>query len=254
MIELVKTIYVAGKAGLTEDERSKNIEQLKPNQNFYKKEFQDLWNQINKKTVYTVQFDSEELIRKCIDALDQNLHVPSVRYAIKHGELHKIESKEQLEQGEAFVTRETQTEYVHQAATSKIKYELVGKLMDETRLTRKTIVKILTGIKSSTFHLFRINPEEFIIRAKLPRGFFIPTPLGNYNPDWAIVFKEGEVKTIFFIAETKGSMESLELREVEKAKIECARRHFAKLNTGRLKYDVVNSYEKLMEIVKSSIL
>ncbi len=329
LIELVKTIYVAGKTALTEDERSKNIKRLQPNQNFHKKEFQELWNQINKKTVYTVRFDSEELIRKCIYALDHNLQVPAVRYAIKHGEMQKIESKEQLKQGEAFVTRETQTEYVHQAATSKIKYDLVGKLMDETRLTRKTIVKILTGIKQSTFLLFRQNPEEFIIRAarlineqkattiiesitydvtnetfdadiftqntlkgqfgenavpvekhifdyvvtdskierafakeldasqevrvyaKIPRGFYIPTPLGNYNPDWAIVFKEGDVKYIYFIAETKGSMESLELREVEKAKIECARKHFAKLNTGHLKYDVVNSYEKLMEIVKA---
>src|SRR5690606_23814166 len=93
--------------------------------------------------------------------------------------------------------------------------------------------------------------QEVKVYAKLPRGFFIPTPLGNYNPDWAIVFKEGDVKTIYFIAETKGSMESLELREVEKAKIECARKHFAKLNTNRLKYDVVDSYEKLMEIVKA---
>lgn len=328
LIEFVKN-YFAGKVDLTEDERRKNIERLQPNHNFYKKEFQELWNQINKKTVYTVRFDSEELIRKCIYALDHNLQVPAVRYAIKHGEMQKIESKEQLKQGEAFVTRETQTEYVHQAATSKIKYDLVGKLMDETRLTRKTIVKILTGIKQSTFLLFRQNPEEFIIRAarlineqkattiiesitydvtnetfdadiftqntlkgqfgenavpvekhifdyvvtdskierafakeldasqevrvyaKIPRGFYIPTPLGNYNPDWAIVFKEGDVKYIYFIAETKGSMESLELREVEKAKIECARKHFAKLNTGHLKYDVVNSYEKLMEIVKA---
>ncbi|RNB53513.1 restriction endonuclease subunit R [Brevibacillus gelatini] len=329
LIELVKTIYVEGKFDLTEDERSKNIERLQPNNNFYKTEFQELWNQINKKTVYTVQFDSDELIRKCIYTLDHKLQVPAVRYAIKHGEMQKIESKEQLKQGEAFVTRETQTAYVHQAVLSKIKYDLVGKLMDETRLTRKTIVKILTGIKPSTFLLFRKNPEEFIIRAarlineqkattiiesitydvindtfkadiftqntlkgqlghnafpvekhifdyvvtdskiertfakeldtsqevkvyaKLPRGFFIPTPLGNYNPDWAIVFKEGDVKHIYFIAETKGSMESMELREVEKAKIECARKHFAKLNTGQLKYDVVNSYEKLMEIVKT---
>lgn len=329
LIELVKTNYVAGKTKLTENERSKNIEQLQPNHNFYKKEFQELWNQINKKTVYTVQFDSDELIRKCIVALDHNLQVPAVRYAIKHGEMQKIESKEQLKQGEAFVTRKTRAEYVDQAATSKIKYDLIGKLMDETRLTRKTIVRILTGIKPSTFLLFRKNPEEFIIRAarlineqkattiiesitydvinetfeadvftqntlkgqlgqnaipvekhiydyvvtdskvertfakeldisqevvvyaKLPRGFFIPTPLGNYNPDWAIVFKEGDVKYIYFIAETKGSMESLELREVEKAKIECARKHFAKLNTGKLKYDVVNNYEKLLEIVKA---
>jgi type III restriction enzyme len=327
IIELVKTIYVAGKEDLTEDGRSKNVEYLKLNENYHKKEFQQLWSQINKKTVYTVQFNSEELVRKCIWTLDSELRVPEVRYSIIHGEMKKIDSKDQLKQGEAFVQRESQTEYMKGNVNSRIKYDLVGKLMDETRLTRKTIVSILTGIKPITFFLYRKNPEEFIIRsarlineqksttivesltydvvnetfekniftqntlkgqfgqnafpvekhifdyvvtdskierafaeemdisqevqvyAKLPRGFFIPTPLGNYNPDWAIVFNEGNTKHIYFIAETKGSMESLELREIEKAKIECARKHFAKLNTGHLKYDVVNSYEKLMEIV-----
>jgi len=243
--------------------------------------------------------------------------------------MNRIESQQQLKSGEAFQTRETKTELVEVKPDFRIKYDLVGKLMDETRLTRKTIVAILTGIKEATFLQFRKNPEEFMIRAaklineqkattiiesitydvlndtfeadvftkntlsgklgenaipvekhvydyvvtdskierafakeldvsnevrvyaKLPRGFFIPTPMGNYNPDWAIVFKEGDVKHIYFIAETKGSMESMELREVEKAKIECARKHFAKLNTGQLKYDVVNSYEKLLEIVKA---
>ncbi|ECH9276662.1 restriction endonuclease subunit R, partial [Salmonella enterica subsp. enterica] len=75
--------------------------------------------------------------------------------------------------------------------------------------------------------------KEVHIYAKLPRGFYIPTPVGDYNPDWAIVFKEGDVKHIYFIAETKGSLDSMELREVEKAKIECARRHFAKLNSDQ---------------------
>ncbi|MCT2194815.1 DEAD/DEAH box helicase family protein [Paenibacillus sp. p3-SID1389] len=328
LIELVKSIYVEGKADMAENDRNRNIVSVKVNNNFYKQEFKELWNRINKKSVYTVRFDSDELVRKCILALDMNLQVPDIRYAIKHGEMKEIESREQLKQGEAFVTRETQTEYVNGPAISKIKYDLIGKMMDETRLTRKTIVAILKGIKPSTFLLFRKNPEEFIIRAsklineqkattiiesitydvindtfhtdvftknnlkgqlglnaisvekhiydyvvtdskierafakeldtskevqvyaKLPRGFYIPTPVGDYNPDWAIVFKEGDVKHIYFIAETKGSMDSMELREVEKTKIECARKHFAKLNTGQLKYDVVNSYEKLLEIVK----
>jgi type III restriction enzyme len=328
VINLVKTIYVAGKEDLTEDGRGKNVEDLKPNDNYAKKEFQQLWSQINKKTIYTVQFDSEELVHKCITALDADLKVPEVRYAIIHGEMKKIESKDQLKQGEAFVQRESQMEYMNGSVNSRIKYDLIGKIMDETRLIRKTIVSILTGIKPTTFMLFRKNPEEFIIRsarlineqkattivesltydvinetfkesiftqntlkghygknaipaekhifdyvvtdskiertfakeldiskevqvyAKLPRGFFIPTPLGNYNPDWAIVFNEGDTKHIYFIAETKGSMESLELRGIEEAKIDCARKHFAKLNTGQLTYDVVNSYEKLMEIVK----
>jgi len=329
LVELVKSIYVEGKSNLADNERNRNIASVTVNNNFYKKEFQELWNQINRKSVYTVKFDSEELVKKCVWTLDNHLQVPAIRYAIRHGEMNRIESQQQLKSGEAFQTRETKTELVEVKPDFRIKYDLVGKLMDETRLTRKTIVAILTGIKEATFLQFRKNPEEFMIRAaklineqkaatiiesitydvlndtfeadvftkntlsgqlgqnaipvekhiydyvvtdskierafakeldvsnevrvyaKLPRGFFIPTPMGNYNPDWAIVFKEGDVKHIYFIAETKGSMESMELREVEKAKIECARKHFAKLNTGQLKYDVVNSYEKLLEIVKS---
>lgn len=328
LVGLIESLYVAGKEEMTENERERNIPSVAVNGNFHKKEFMELWDRINRKSVYTVQFDSDELVRKCIGALDADLRVPSVRYAVKHGEMNRIESREQLKQGQAFVTLKTQTEFVHRTATTRIKYDLIGKLMDETRLTRKTIVAILSGVKQATFSQFRENPEEFIIRAskimneqkattiiesitydvvnetfhtdvftkntlkgqlgwnavsvekhiydyvvtdskierafaqaletsqevqiyaKLPRGFFIPTPVGNYNPDWAIVFKEGTVKHIYFIAETKGSIESMELREVEKAKIECARKHFAQLSTDQVKYDVVNNYEKLLEIVK----
>ncbi len=100
--------------------------------------------------------------------------------------------------------------------------------------------------------------EEVSVYAKLPRGFFIPTPVGNYNPDWAISFKKGMVKHIYFIAETKGSMSSMELRGIEKTKIECARKFFdevnQKINPENVKYDVVNSYGKLMEIVGVSKL
>ncbi|MFZ3132440.1 MAG: hypothetical protein WA125_15430, partial [Desulfosporosinus sp.] len=92
--------------------------------------------------------------------------------------------------------------------------------------------------------------KEVCVFAKLPRGFFIPTPVGQYNPDWAIVFHESAVKYIYFIAETKGSMDSLELRGIEEAKIHCARKHFEKLSASDFKYDVVSSYEKLLEIVK----
>lgn len=92
-----------------------------------------------------------------------------------------------------------------------------------------------------------------MVYAKLPKGFYIPTPVGNYNPDWAIAFDEGAVKHVYFVAETKGSMSSMELREVEKTKIECARRFFdeinQKINPDNVKYDVVSSYSKLMEIV-----
>ena len=92
--------------------------------------------------------------------------------------------------------------------------------------------------------------NEVCVYAKLPRGFYIPTPVGEYNPDWAIVFNEGDIKYIYFVAETKGSMDSMELREIEKAKIHCARKHFEEISSAKFRYDVVNSYEKLMEIVK----
>lgn len=91
--------------------------------------------------------------------------------------------------------------------------------------------------------------------AKLPKGFFIPTPVGDYNPDWAIAFKDGSVKHVYFVAETKGSMSSMQLRHVEQSKIECAKKFFDEINTRYaprdIKYGVVSSFSKLMEIVAS---
>jgi len=96
--------------------------------------------------------------------------------------------------------------------------------------------------------------SEVVVYAKLPRGFLIPTPVGDYNPDWAISFKEGSVKHIYFVAETKGSMSSMELREIEKTKIKCARKFFDDINKKfapeQVRYDVVDSFGKLMELVK----
>jgi len=95
--------------------------------------------------------------------------------------------------------------------------------------------------------------KEVVVYAKLPRGFLIPTPVGDYNPDWAVSFKEGSVKHIYFVAETKGSMSTMELRAIEHTKIECARKFFEEINRKidpeHVKYDVVDSYGKLMEIV-----
>ncbi|OXJ18939.1 type III restriction-modification system endonuclease [Burkholderia sp. HI2500] len=96
--------------------------------------------------------------------------------------------------------------------------------------------------------------KEVVVYAKLPRGFLIPTPVGDYNPDWAVAFKEGSVKHIYFVAETKGSMSTMELREIEKTKIKCAREFFREINRGyaseNVKYDVVDNFGKLMEVVK----
>ena len=91
--------------------------------------------------------------------------------------------------------------------------------------------------------------SEVVVYAKLPKSFFIPTPVGNYNPDWAIAFEQGKVKHLFFIAETKGSISSMELRKIEECKIECARKFFAKISEEQVKYDVVDSYGKMMELL-----
>lgn len=96
--------------------------------------------------------------------------------------------------------------------------------------------------------------SEVVVYAKLPRGFLIPTPVGDYNPDWAIAFKEGVVKHVYFVAETKGSMSSMELRKIEETKIACARKFFDHLNLKyapeNVRYDVVNGFDKLMALVK----
>ena len=83
------------------------------------------------------------------------------------------------------------------------------------------------------------------VYTKLPRGFYINTPVGKYNPDWAIVFREGEMKHIYFVAETKGSEEVTQLRAVEHAKIECASRHFASISNSQIKFGVVKNYSTL---------
>lgn len=295
---------------------------------FNKKEFQTLWKRINCKTYYEVDFETESLIRKSIVGLDDSLHVTAIRIAVTSGTLANIQSREELEAGQAMQEGKTKTVKVKEAVASGVRYDLVGELVQRTGLKRSTIVAILTGVKPETFGMYRRNPEEFIIRAgniineqkaiaviehiayhkmdqhydasifsehelrgrigidaiqserslydlvvvdsqgvekrfaeklereeevevytKLPRGFYINTPVGKYNPDWAIVFREGAVKHIYFVAETKGSEDITQLRGVESAKIECAKRHFASISDSSVKFDVVKSYEKLKNIV-----
>ena len=93
--------------------------------------------------------------------------------------------------------------------------------------------------------------DEVCVYAKLPQAFQIPTPVGNYSPDWAIAFYEGTVKHIFFVAETKGSMDSLELRPIEQAKIACAKKLFREISTNKVVYHEVDSYQNLLDIMKS---
>lgn len=291
---------------------------------FAKKEFQALWQQINRKTYYEVDFETEDLIAKAVAGLDESLHVTTIHIALTSGRLEHIQSKEALEAGQAMQMGTTRNIKLKEAVASGVRYDLLGELVQRTGLKRSTIATILQRIKPETFGMYRTNPEEFIIRAgniinerkssaviehiayhkmdqqydadifaaqelrgrigtdalrstkslydlvvvdsqgvekhfaeeleqqemvevytKLPRGFYISTPMGKYNPDWAIAFREGSVKHIYFVAETKGSEDVTQLREVEQNKIECARRHFASISDSTVKFDVVSSYSSL---------
>jgi type III restriction enzyme len=92
--------------------------------------------------------------------------------------------------------------------------------------------------------------KEIEVYVKLPKGFYINTPVGKYNPDWAIAFNEGIVRHIYFVAETKGDMSSMELRKIEDAKVHCAREHFRAISGENVKYDVVDSYDALWNMVR----
>lgn len=97
--------------------------------------------------------------------------------------------------------------------------------------------------------------DEVVVYSRLPHGFFIPTPVGNYNPDWAIAFRDDttKIKHVYFVAETKGSLSTLQLKGIEEAKIECARKSFKSLNNKagaeHVTYDVVDTFENLLQLV-----
>lgn len=126
-------------------------------------------------------------------------------------------------------------------AGNKLNHHIYDYLLTDSNIERQFVKELDTS-------------SDVVVYAKLPRGFLIPTPVGDYNPDWAISFKEGSVKHVYFVAETKGSMSSMELREIEKTKIKCARKFFDEINQRfapeAVKYDVVDSFGKLMELVK----
>lgn len=318
-------------AFMPEDARSKNVDLNIINDKLEMKEFKALWSKINSKTAYIVDFDSNELIRKSIEYLDENHKVSKIFYRVESGaQVDIIADKDSIVYGQSFVKNESDSTPAEAKANTGVKYDLIGKIAESTKLTRRDIAEILKGIQKSTFDQFRNNPEEFIIKAsklidekkstvivehieynilgdkydtgiftepslkkgtigmnaipvekslynhiitdsntekefaeaidkdknvaiyvKLPGGFFIDTPVGKYNPDWAIAFKEGTVKHIYFVAETKGDLSSMQLREIESLKIHCAREHFKKISSDSVKYEVVKDYAGLLnEVMK----
>ena len=291
------------------------------NDNAEKKEFKALWNEINHRYVYTVHYDSEELIQKAIASINSELNVTQLKYVVTTG----MQGTDDLDfTGE----QSTRTKEMRDVSTSNVPYDLVGDIAKAATLTRRTVTRILKGIQRSKLYMFKNNPEEFIrkvshiireqkatmivehisynrtenqydsdiftkeksrqtvdkayeakkhildyvfpdsqgertfaedldkadevcVYAKLPRSFQIPTPVGNYAPDWAIAFNDNMgIKHVFFIAETKGSMDSMQLKGVEKAKIDCAKKLFNNVSTSQVRYGCVDSYVALLEVMK----
>lgn len=287
------------------------------NENFDNERFQEMWNEINNKYVYTVHYDSNELIEKVVAALRANLTVTKLQYV-------KVTGTQDSDKVTEFGSTKTTTSELTDVSTSNVPYDLVGDIARGARLTRRSVVKILQGIDNKIL-LFKNNPEEFIrnvvktireqkatmivehisynriagkydssifvperklninkvieaqkhitpyiafdsegekafaealegatevqVYAKLPRKLKIPTPVGNYAPDWAIVFNDGTVRHVFFVAETKGSLDGMELRGVEKAKTECAKKLFNRISTSKVRYGVVDKFENLYNLI-----
>lgn len=292
------------------------------NENFYKAEFQALWNEINHQYVYTVSYDSEELIEKSVLHINAELDVKQLRYVM-------VEGMQDEKLVAEFGDTRSQSHELTDVCTSTVRYDLVGDIAKGANLTRRTVVRILQGIKEGKLYLFRNNPEEFIrkvtgiireqkatmivesihynmtegkydsdiftvknkmdfdrayeadkhitdyvfsdskgerrfahdldeanevvVYAKLPRTFRIPTPVGDYAPDWAIAMQKDGVKHIFFIAETKGSLRSMDMRGVEKAKIDCAEKLFNSISNANLRYHEVTSYQDLLDKMNAMV-
>ena len=292
------------------------------NENASKDEFKRLWKEINHRYVYTVHYDSEELIQKAVVSINNNLRVTELKYVVTTGE----QGKDDLDfTGD----QHTRTQALKEVSTSDVPYDLVGEIAKGATLTRRTVVRILKGISIAKLYLFKNNPEEFIrnvvrlikdqkatmivehitynrteeqydsdiftkeknrqpvekayeakkhildyvftdskgerkfaealdkadevcVYARLPRSFQIPTPVGKYAPDWAIAFNDNMgVKHIFFVAETKGSMLSMNLKGAEMAKIECAKKLFNNISTSKVRYHEITDYDTMLNVINS---
>ena len=315
---------------------ARRSEKLNLNQEKYASaKFRELWNHINDKTCYTVEFDEQELINRCIDVLNKNLRVTKTEIIITEGVLKTL-GRDKVEMYKDKIGKPIP---ISEITADNVEYDLLSELAKSqndggTSLTRKAIAEILGRLNPDIFAQFKTNPEEFIHNAiqlingqkastvvehieynkmnekwdggeifinndilgdysrnlidtpnhhlydklrydsnvekdfaeeldknemveifvKLPKQFYIDTPMGHYNPDWAIAFHDDVgVKHIYFVAETKGVSEGqldVGVKGIEKAKIECAKKHFAKISNGDYIYGVCNSYSELLKLVQ----
>lgn len=321
--KLLQTIYT-GEEFKPEDERQTVV--LNTNKNFTKKEFQELWNKINLKTIYEVQFDTDKLINAAKNQINKDLYIGDRIYEVKTGELEDGNA-EQMREGSLLKEQTREHLKLKNDLYSNTLYDIVGEIEVLTNLTRKTIVEILKKIRAEKFLLIRKNPEEFIAKcsklinevkasliinnivyhkteerhdaktvftndksslrnsdllqkhvydfltsdsniesdfakvlesstevvvyAKLPKSFYVTTPVANYSPDWAIVFDKDKVRQIYFVVENKGSDSINEARYTEHLKMHCASKHFKEISNGEVKFiDKVASYHQLMDTIE----
>ena len=163
IINLVRTIYTKDNSIKIDNDKDDNVINMEINQNFYKKEFQDLWNKINIKTYYEVDFDSEKLVKDSIADIDNNLIVSQLLYNIVEGAFENTKDKD-LIKTDGFVMESEETKKNKASANNNIRYDLVGEIVGKTNLTRKTVASILSGIRIDKFNMFKENPEDFIIK------------------------------------------------------------------------------------------
>ncbi len=300
----------------------------KLNKNFQDKDFQELLELVIHKTTYTVDFDTNELIKKSIEEINNKLVIDKIFVNVGKIEmLDEIKNKSFFKEDSA---KYGNSEVIEAEISDSIEFDLLGKIMDFTRLSRKTIISILMGIDKKQFEEYYKNPEDFIkkisyyindiksslisekieyhklkakisklfeeeleiktnkfietknshiydymdydsdieekfgkqliandivkVFAKIPRNSFnINTPVGNFSPDWLIVFdkKEQNLKEFYFVAETKGSIKSKDLRSTELIKIKCATKHFKIISDDKIKFYAISSFDELKERVYS---
>ena len=313
--DLINSVFDSSVLANMVKEESKATLVNQINANFEKREFKALWNEINHQYVYTVNYNSEELIQKVIGYINAKLNVKKQIYTVTTG-------AQDINDVLKFSDKHTKNEIINNDSPSTVRYDLVGDIAKAAKLTRRSVVEILRRIEKKKLYYFKANPEEFIrnvssiireqkasmiveainynqtegkydsdiftiksrsdfakayeakkhildyvfvdseiernfahdmdeadevvVYAKLPRSFQIPTPVGNYAPDWAIALRKDGVKHIFFIAETKGSMESMQLSAIEAAKINCAEKLFNSISTANVRYHKVASYQDLI--------
>lgn len=164
VIEIIDSIYDS-RAMQPENARSNNVELEVDENKLAMPEFKALWEKINSKSVYVVDFDTNELVRKIYQILGWKAVFQRFTLKLKAEQWNRLNLKRILLAEHHFVKEKSASYGNIAAASSNVKYDLIGKLVDETGLTRKDVIQILQGIRRTTFNQFKNNPEEFIMKA-----------------------------------------------------------------------------------------